>query len=201
MKKRTVSKRSGNRGKDKGSAYERKISEALSLWVSSFTRKDIFWRTAVSGGRATKKGLEDFKSQVGDICAIHPMGQALLDYFIVECKFYSNLRLHYLLFGRRGYIEDQWVKPRRQAAAVGKFPFVVLKQNQQAELIWLTLEGWSLFQKADTKKKLRRIFTLPWYGVHAFLYRDVLSYVDFSIVRELHEKGEISFRSRLAPHR
>ena len=47
-------------GKQKGGEYERTVCKKLSLWVSNGTRDDIFWRSAMSGGRATlqrKKGI------------------------------------------------------------------------------------------------------------------------------------------------
>src|SRR5215467_5249762 len=80
-------------GKAKGSAFEREISKLMSLWISHGTRDDIFWRSSLSGGRATvqfKKGREN-RSQIGDLSAIDPLGEWLISRFVTEIKSYKNL--------------------------------------------------------------------------------------------------------------
>ena len=70
-------------GKLKGGAFEREICVKLSKWVSYGERDDLFWRSAMSGGRQTvgfKKGINR-KNQAGDITAIDPIGQKLIDSF------------------------------------------------------------------------------------------------------------------------
>lgn len=72
----------------KGSAFERKISEILSLWWSDNTRTDIFYRTSGSGARAKKRGRagKSTAGQHGDISAIDPVGKPLIDVFTIELK-------------------------------------------------------------------------------------------------------------------
>ena len=46
-------------GKAKGSSFERLICKELSLWITGGEHQDVFWRSAMSGGRSTvamKKG-------------------------------------------------------------------------------------------------------------------------------------------------
>lgn len=72
----------------KGASFEREISKQLSLWWSGGTRDDIFWRTSQSGGRATQRakfGKSTFAGN-GDIAAVDPIGQALLQIFTIELK-------------------------------------------------------------------------------------------------------------------
>ena len=60
----------------------------LSLWWSNGTRDDIFWRATQSGGRATqraKSGKRTFGSY-GDIAAVDPIGQPLVQLFTIELK-------------------------------------------------------------------------------------------------------------------
>ena len=75
-------------GKEKGSAYERAICKRLSLYVSKGKRDDLFWRSAMSGGRATlqaKKGKKA-QAQAGDITSIAAEGNKLTSTFMIECK-------------------------------------------------------------------------------------------------------------------
>jgi len=72
----------------KGSSFERKICKQLSVWWSKGTRDDIFWRTAGSGAMATTRGKKNKQTfgQYGDIQAVDPIGQPLIDYICFELK-------------------------------------------------------------------------------------------------------------------
>lgn len=122
--------------KQKGAGFERKICVALSKWLSKGHRKDLFWRSAMSGGRATlgaRKG-EKHLSQGGDVSAIDPMGAPLTEHFCIEIKFYKDLDLGSLLFGR-GKLADFWKKARLDAAVYGKEPMLIAKQNLYDTLV------------------------------------------------------------------
>jgi len=76
------------KGRGKGSSFERTLCRELSLWWSKGKRDDIFWRTSQSGGRATtrsKKGKKTF-GQYGDIQAVDPKGQPLINLCTIEAK-------------------------------------------------------------------------------------------------------------------
>lgn len=87
----------------KGSAFERTLAKQLSLWWTQNDRPprdDVFWRSSQSGGRATeraKKGLKTAGSY-GDICAIDPIGQPLLDLWTIELKRGSTIGTPWDLF-------------------------------------------------------------------------------------------------------
>jgi hypothetical protein len=72
----------------KGSNFEREISKRLGLWWSNGERDDIFWRTSASGARAKIRSYSSQKTfgQYGDIQAIDPIGQPLLDLMTIEIK-------------------------------------------------------------------------------------------------------------------
>ena len=73
---------------NKGSAFEREICKQLSLWWTKGKRDDVFWRTAGSGAMAkvrSKVGKRTF-GQYGDIQAVDPIGQPLIDIFSIELK-------------------------------------------------------------------------------------------------------------------
>ncbi len=72
----------------KGQDFERKICKELGLWWTGGERDDIFWRSAGSGGRATerKKKGKTTANSYGDIMAMDPIGQPLLDLICFELK-------------------------------------------------------------------------------------------------------------------
>jgi len=83
-------KRKGQ-GKNKGSSFERVICKQLSLWWTQNEkepRDDVFWRTAGSGARAKVRSKNKQKTfgQYGDIQAIDPVGQPLIDLCTIELK-------------------------------------------------------------------------------------------------------------------
>ena len=72
----------------KGSSFEREVSKQLSLWWTDGERDDVFWRTSISGGRATVRSRQGKKTfgQQGDIQATDPIGQPLIDVCTIELK-------------------------------------------------------------------------------------------------------------------
>lgn len=118
-------------GKRKGSAFERNVCRDLSLWVSLGQRDDVFWRSSMSGGRATI-GLRTGNvrtAQAGDVSAIHALGERLLDHVVVECKSYADLNLFAGIANDTGRMHRFWVDLRLHAAKFGKRPMLVARQN------------------------------------------------------------------------
>ena len=129
-------------GKQKGSQFEREICVKLSKWVTNGEREDVFWRSAMSGGRATvghKRGKQH-STQVGDISCIHPSGHRLSEAFAIECKFYADLNYQSLIIGK-GKLLQFWAEIRKQAKRYEKEPFLVAKQNRFPTVVCLTLDG------------------------------------------------------------
>lgn len=66
------------------------ICTKLSRWWTQGPneREDVFWRTAGSGARAKTRGRKGRKTygQSGDVCAIDPIGDPLIDLFSIELK-------------------------------------------------------------------------------------------------------------------
>lgn len=128
--------------KSKGASFERDVCKALSLWVSGGIREDVFWRSAMSGGRSTVAHAKGKKlsSQAGDLSCIHSVGQPFIESFVAECKFYSNLDYTGLLTGK-GKIVAFWEEVNLQANRYGKFPFMVAKQNRLNANVCLSKVG------------------------------------------------------------
>src|SRR6266550_5759186 len=120
----------------KGQAFERKTCKQLSLWITNGEREDCFWRTAMSGGRATvhhKRGVEI--RQGGDICAVVPEGHEFCDYWFVELKHYRDLDIASFLLKDKGTLARFWKKTIQQAERHNRSPMLIAKQNNFPTLV------------------------------------------------------------------
>lgn len=124
-------------GKQKGASFERRICKMLSLWVSNRKKQDLFWRSAMSGGRATlglAKG-QYHSRQAGDICAVAPEGHYLTNHFYVELKHLKRLCLDQFFLLGKGPLARFWEIAQEQASDHGKNPMMIVKQNHLPELV------------------------------------------------------------------
>jgi hypothetical protein len=136
MSRRTPKPRS--RGKAKGGAFERSVCKALSLWLSDGKAEDLFWRSAMSGGRATvgKQRGKDLRRQCGDVSAVSAEGCRLTDQYFIECKHYKNLDIVPFMLGRRtGKLAEFWRKARAEAKKHDRKPMLIAKQNLYPTLV------------------------------------------------------------------
>lgn len=124
--------------KAKGSSFERLICKQLSLWVSHGEREDVFWRSAMSGGRATVRGTA--VRQAGDICAVAPEGHDFTKQFFVECKHVKKLALDQFLIKNTGPLRQFWLKLLKQADRHSRCPMLIARQNGWPTLV-ITLRG------------------------------------------------------------
>lgn len=136
-------------GKAKGSNYERAICKQLSLWVSGGEQADIFWRSAMSGGRATvarQKGQH--VRQAGDIAAVAPEGHALCSTHFIELKHYKDLDIDAFFFTGKGRLAKFWQIAVREAQKYHSQPILIARQNRTPDVV-LTLPGhWKRFLKS-----------------------------------------------------
>lgn len=131
--------------KQKGAAFEREVCCDLSLWASAGKYEDVFWRSAMSGGRATlaqRKGKR-LDAQSGDISSIRPEGAALTKRFVIECKFYKDLNLGGLFNGERTRgINEFWRTLIFSIPDLGKrHPLLIAKENRREPLVMLDQRG------------------------------------------------------------
>lgn len=128
----------------KGAQFERSVCVAFSLWISSGKREDLYWRTAMSGGRATLaiKGGKMNKSQLGDICAVDPEGALLIEHFVVECKSLKKLDLATGLVNKKGLLCGYWHDLCRRCRGQGeRQPLMIAKENGTPPLLLTTRLG------------------------------------------------------------
>jgi hypothetical protein len=125
-------------GKQKGAQFERDVCRELSLWVSHGKQEDVYWRSAMSGGRSTVAALKGKRlaAQSGDLSCVHEVGYAFASKFIVECKFYADLNFLGLLTGK-GKLMEFWGELLVQAAAYSKLPMLIAKQNRMLTMVCL----------------------------------------------------------------
>lgn len=116
--------------KVKGGLYEREIAKRLSLWVTDGECDDLFWRSAMSGGRGT---LGVSKNAVGDICAIDPRGAPLCQELFFECKHLKEVSLDQTVRGK-GEINAFWIKTVHSAKKHQRFPVLIVKRNNLPDL-------------------------------------------------------------------
>lgn len=119
------------RGKQKGSRFERDTCKLLSLWVSNNTRTDVFWRSAMSGGRATVALTRDMKltAAAGDISSIAAIGERLLNHIYIECKSYQDLQFFQSVTKQSGRLWRFWEETVTQADNYSKHPMLIAHQN------------------------------------------------------------------------
>lgn len=132
-------------GSRKGGSYERYVCTLLSLWVSGGKRQDIFWRSAMSGGRANlktrRKQAGEFSAQAGDIVATHPDGHLFLEKFCVDSKHYKDFQIDRSAFGRRGIFMKHWAKLVEESRRFKKMPMLIGRQNRRGEFVAVTEDG------------------------------------------------------------
>lgn len=121
----------------KGQLFERKVCVQLSLWVSGGKQRDCFWRSAMSGGRATvafKRGVR-LDRQAGDICAISPEGHVLTDRYFLECKHRRNINFQQFVLTGKGQLARWWEKTVREAKRHDREPVLIIRGNFMPVLV------------------------------------------------------------------
>lgn len=173
--------------KQKGAEFERTVCKKLSMWASGMLREDLFWRSAMSGGRATfetRKSREQkgkLSNQAGDVSSISEIGMPLVETFFLEAKHYADLKMDGIVYGATGELRAIWEEPLDKAKMYQKIPLVIAKENFRQPLLLTNEEGSCLLSKATKEGfsfALKAYF--PIIGMHVFLFRDLLGSIDYN---------------------
>lgn len=129
-------------GKHKGGAFEREVCKLLSLWWTNDERDDVFYRSASSGGRATarsRRGKNTANSH-GDIMAVDPIGQPLIDLICFEIKRgYNRCTIHDLIDRPDHAAKQEWEKWIEQAEesckGAGSYSWAIIHQRDRRDPI------------------------------------------------------------------
>lgn len=127
------------RGKGKGQQFEREVCVKFSLWVTDGKQKDCFWRSAMSGGRATVSRGQ--VRQAGDITAVSSEGYELVDMCYFELKFYKSLNIQLFLLHGGGPLALFWNQTVRQADHYNRHPVLIAKENNEEPLVIVSREA------------------------------------------------------------
>lgn len=128
--------------KAKGANFEREVCRELSEWVSTGKADDLFWRSSMSGGRATlgrKKGVIR-ENVTGDLVVVATTGlyaeraRCLLAAVAVEAKHLATIGLRSLILANTGPLRSAL----DQTAPTLKHPLVVARANHRATVIITT---------------------------------------------------------------
>lgn len=138
----------------KGSAFEREICGQLSLWWTEGKRDDVFWRAAQSGGRAKFRGRKgkDTHGQHGDILAVDPIGEPLIDLFTIELKRGYNTKTMFDLLDRPATAAyqkwEEWINQVSESMfQAGSYSFLLItKRDRRSALITMTGSVWDWLQ-------------------------------------------------------
>lgn len=128
----------------KGGAYEREMCRRLSEWWSDGDRDDLFWRSSQSGGRATQRAKKGKKTagSYGDIAALDPLGQELLNIVTIEIKRgYTSAHIHSLLDRKPKHTVQEFESFVLQAEAAAeraetKWWWLITRRDQREAMIW-----------------------------------------------------------------
>ena len=189
----------------KGQAFERLICRRLSEWVTAGAKSDCFWRSAMSGGRATvhqRKGL--LLRQSGDITSVAPEGHGFTDTWFVECKFRKDLALRAFFTEGKGKLAAWWHTARDEAIKYDKLPMVIARQNRCPTLVVMP----TIFAPNTVLVQLNGIYctVLQFDRLMEFSY-DGFDHGRFTLVEEparqvpLGDRGHAARRHRGIPRR
>lgn len=159
-------------GKGKGSGFERAICKDLSLWITNNKKEDVFWRSAMSGGRSTValRAGKKLGAQAGDISSVHKAGNAFIETFMVECKNYQKLNFESLV-KRKGKLLEFWKIASQEASRYNKIPMLVAKQNHYPTVVCFTTQG---MQKLGLDISNKIVISMPEYDMLIMHWNDFL---------------------------
>jgi hypothetical protein len=145
-------------GHGKGATFERLCCKRLSLFVTRGVRDDVFWRSSMSGGRATLQLKQDIVNlaQSGDMTAIAREGYDLCERCLFEYKAYKDLNILEALLKGTGLLAKFWRETGTAAHRYSKNPVLIAKQNYMPAIILCPIGG-TVFQSghAMTAHRLR----------------------------------------------
>lgn len=148
------------KGSSKGSRFERSFCVELSRWWTNGKRDDIFWRASGSGGRATRRGKRTAGSH-GDVSAIDPSGEELLDLCVIELKKGYDNSSPITLLDKADYHAEQtferFIRQARDACRLaGSYSWVLVHgRNRRETIIYLPIELWNLLKRPYIHPQMR----------------------------------------------
>jgi len=163
-------------GHAKGAQFERGICDRLSRWVDPRGTDTHFWRSSMSGGRATirHRAGKLTKSQAGDICSLTRHGHPFLSKFFVECKFVKDLALQAAMLKGVGTLARYWAVLIEEAEKHDKMPILICKENLSPVMVFIFPQHASQMFGAVSRYELARLNRMDKAGgVACYLFDDL----------------------------
>lgn len=167
-----MKKRGG--GKAKGSAFEREVAKALSLWMTKGKDKTQLIRSVLSGGWFPgQKALEGWR-HVGDLAPNGPRGEKFRKLFAVECKHRRDISL-YDIWTRKAddTLLGWWEKLKHDAGEVDVSPLLIFRSNRMPTMVGMSVEAFTLI---GTSNRPTQVAHFEWVGMHVLTLQDFLKF-------------------------
>ena len=193
-------------GKAKGSAFERYICKSLSDWIGA--DEVCFWRSAMSGGRATVLAKQGKKADLmsGDISAIGSEGAWLTNAYSVECKSYATFSFDHFFTNTpsKSNLPGWWEQCQNDAKRSDKLPMLIFKKNRSPIYIGLDDIGFSHYQASryeDSEEldAMYIVFKEQYATLHIVEYDKFLEVTDATLFKEASEQNTQFAGIRKAP--
>jgi len=178
----------------KGSSFEREICKQFSLWWTDDERDDIFWRTSGSGARATtrRKTNKKTKYEYGDVSFTDPVGQLLIDTFLIELKRGYSADISVLDFldkktGKNTLLLQWWNKAEEERKfAKRKYSLIIFRRNRKEACVLMDIELYIKLEQqcGDTEKNNIKIETIK-NVFEIILLSDFFTWVSPSSIKNL----------------
>lgn len=162
----------------KGADFERRICKELSKWFTKGMYDDVFWRTPMSGGRATVRRKHAQRADVhdSDICAVREIGTPFTDMYSCECKSgYGRWDVLDVVeqLKKNPELVKFYLQARAAAKPLNKSVILIVQRNRKPPVVFLSRSGY--VRAADRvahcpqasvtlrlKKKPVRLYALSW---------------------------------------
>lgn len=156
----------------RGAGHERDTCRKLSLWLSEGKEDGWFWRSAMSGGRATLFGAAAAQ-QAGDVSGLAPRAHEFLKHYAVECKRRRDLQLRRTLLGLGSELRTLFVEAQTEARKFGRDTWLIAKEDRLPTLLCVnaTLLKHSVFRQQSRCVLLTDKLSFVVYDFERFLER------------------------------
>jgi Holliday junction resolvase len=133
--------------KQKGSGFERDVCKFLTVWATGKAKPYVFWRSPSSGGLAT---ISNTTNTCGDIIAIRPEGEPLIQIFSLEIKtgYLGADPLKHLKKTKNETIKSFWEQCIRDSRMDNKSGMLIFRKKGSKPVVGI--EG-DIFEKLKTK--------------------------------------------------
>lgn len=137
----------------KGSSFEREICTRLSLWWTNGDDDSCFWRTSMSGGRATVRHRKGKKTRghAGDICATDGRGRGLVKRIAFELKRgYNRVTITDLIDKpKKAKFQtlEEWIDQAKRSKEMGETQWwaIIHKRDRRDSVIYFPRSLWSAY--------------------------------------------------------